>query len=192
MLKAISGQKLAVLVASGFNEKDLIETQKNLLKSNMKIQVIGLDQGLVGSWAEQGWGLNFPADAVLNAALAADYDALMIPGGQRSVDKLKMTAHTRRFIRGFIDESKPVVVFDEAAALIAFAERADARVLSGPQEVLQAVAQAGGTASPDPVTEDSCLISGDTSRVSKGEFVAQALRFVMEHLAQAPALNKAA
>ena len=132
MKKPLLGEKIAVLVANGFSEKDLTLTQKALINAGASIRIVSMDHGLVNSWNDLGWGLNFAADQVLSEALAADYDMLLVPGGQRSVEKLKLTAHTRRFIGGFVGMSKPVVFFEEAADLLAFADRAAGIALCGP------------------------------------------------------------
>ena len=122
MQKTLLGHKVAFLVANGLNETDLIETQKIVQALGADTRIIGMDQGLVTSLNDQGWGLNFASDQALNQSLAADYSAVVVPGGKRSVEKLQLTAHTRRFIRGFYDTNKPVCVLNEGADLLSFAE----------------------------------------------------------------------
>lgn len=122
MQKPLFGQKTAILVANGFSESDLIETQRRLQNLGADTRIVSMDQGLVNSWNGSEWGLNFAVDQTLNASLAVDYSILLIPGGQRSIDKLQLTAHTRRFIRGFVDSGKPVLLLGEAEALLAFSE----------------------------------------------------------------------
>ncbi len=118
MNKPLLGEKLAVLVASGFCENDLTAVQRVLQPLGVTMRIISVDNGLVSSWNGDGWGLNFAADSALNSALAADFSMLVVPGGQRSVDKLQLTAHTKRFIGGFIDSGKPVVAVGEALELL--------------------------------------------------------------------------
>lgn len=118
----LTGKKTAILVANGFAEQDLIKTQRAIQQLGGDTRIVSMDQGLVNSWNAEGWGLNFAADQALNGALAADYDSLIIPGGQRSMDKLKLTAHTRRFINGFLDCGKPVACVNEALDIMAFTE----------------------------------------------------------------------
>lgn len=122
MQKPLLGHKIAFLVANGLNESDLIETQKIIQALGADTRIISMDQGLVSSLNDQGWGLNFAADHSLNQSLAADYSGIVVPGGKRSVEKLQLTAHTRRFIRGFYETDKPVCLLNDAADLQAFAE----------------------------------------------------------------------
>ncbi len=148
--KSLQPQKIAFLVANGCSESDLIHVQRELQQFGATVRIIGVKQSLVTSWSGNGWGLNFAADHALNETLAADYDALIIPGGKGSVDKLRQTAHTRRFIRGFFDAGKPVCALGEGVELLEYAElenyQEQAHVLvselgsDAPQEVAQSIA----------------------------------------------------
>jgi len=122
MQKPLLGHKIAFLVANGLKEADLIETQKIVQVLGGDTRIVSMDQGLVSSLNDQGWGLNFAADQALKQSLAADYSAVVVPGGQRSIEKLQLTAHTRRFLRGFYETNKPVCVLNEGAELLAYAE----------------------------------------------------------------------
>ncbi len=159
MKKPLLGQKVAVLVANGFCEKDLTLTQKAMMNAGATLRIISMDHGLVNSWnedgAQGGWGLNFAADQVLSKALAADYDMLIVPGGKRSVEKLELTAHTRRFIGGFVDTGKPVAIYNDALELLLFSERAAGLSVAGP-ECFQERSEKSGAI----WIEDSYCISG--------------------------------
>lgn len=178
MFKSLVGEKIAVLVANGFCEEDFTLMQRALQGSGANIRVISMDSGLVNSWNGSGWGLHFASDSVLSSALAADFSMLIIPGGQRSADKLKLTAHTRRFIGGFIDAQKPVVAMDEAVDLLVFAERMSGRTVSGPDDLREAAERAGATWSENPVSVCGNLMSASTATLDKQAFAEQAAAFL--------------
>lgn len=160
MNKSLAGAKIAILVANGFNEQDLTHTQRALQAKGAHARIIGMDQGLVNSWTGESWGHHFAADHVLSAALAADFSMLVVPGGRRSVEKLKLTAHTRRFIGGFMDAGKPVALYDDAVDLLVFAERAAGRKISAPQVSVEALEQAGAVIDDTKISIDRNMISG--------------------------------
>ena len=116
--RPLLGVKAAILVANGFCEDHLVNIQKSLQNLGANVRIISSEQGLVCGWTETGWGYHFAVDSGLNTVLAADYALLVVPGGQRSIDKLNLTQHTRRFINGFLAAQKPVAVFDEAGQLV--------------------------------------------------------------------------
>lgn len=160
MSKTFVGDKIAILIANGFTEQDLTYTQRAMQANGANTRIIGMDNGLVNSWTGDSWGHHFAADCALNTALAADYDMLIIPGGRRSIEKLKLTAHTRRFLGGFMDAGKPVAIFDDAVELLAFAERASGRTLAASGSVRDVVSEAGASCSEDNIVIDGNLITG--------------------------------
>lgn len=160
MSKTFVGDKIAILVANGFTEQDLTHTQRALQAKGANTRIIGMDNGLVNSWTGDAWGHHFAADCALNTALAADYDMLIIPGGRRSVEKLKLTAHTRRFLGGFMDAGKPVAIFDDAVELLTFAERAEGRTIAVTEPSRENVSDAGAICSEEKIAIDGNLITG--------------------------------
>ena len=129
MRKTLHGTKIALLVANGFNQQDYTAIQKTMNSAGASLKLVSPDQGLVNGWEGSGWGHHFPVDQQLGTALGADFDILVVPGGQRSMDKLKTTAHTKRFVNSFMVSAKKVVLFSDAVALLEFAgQGADASV----------------------------------------------------------------
>lgn len=125
-MKSLLGTKIAILAANGFDEADMIAAQRALSAAGATVRLVSSDNGLVNGWDGKGWGHNFPVDAALNTALGVDYEGLVIIGGQRSFDKLKLTAHTKRFIGSFLMAQKPIVAMGEAAQELMEADQRDA------------------------------------------------------------------
>ncbi len=109
---------IAILVANGFNEKELTIIQKNLRGNDISLKIISSENGIVNGWADQSWGCFFPVDIAINTALASDYSSLIVLGGDKSIERLKKTAHTDRFVSSFIRADKPVLLIDDASQLI--------------------------------------------------------------------------
>ena len=157
MIKPLTGTKIAVLVANGFEEKSFLSAQKMMLEMGATIRVISTNQGLVNGWDGAAWGHNYAVDAPLNTALGVDFEALVIPGGTRSIEKLKMTAHTRRFIGSFMAANKPVAVMGDAVMLMAHAEQLDGREVSGPEDCRMMATHQGATWSQDMMMDKNML-----------------------------------
>ncbi len=131
MSKPLTGIKIALLIANGFCEQDMTETQRALTAAGANVRIVSPEQGLVNGWTGEGWGHHFAVDATLSTALGADYAMVVLPGGKRSHDKLKLTAHTRRFVSGFVAAHKPIVSFgDTLQALVADAPAEAPNILS--------------------------------------------------------------
>jgi protease I len=162
MNKRLAGIKIAVLVSNGFCENDLTETQRALLAEGADFKIISLDHGLVNSWHGHGWGHHFAVDNPLSSALAADYAMLVMPGGRRSIDKLKLTAHTRRFIGGFMAARKPVAVCGSAMQLMIHADQVKGFTVTGPEDIRSDAVRGGAEWTEEPVSVHKNLITGQT------------------------------
>ena len=159
MKKPLLGVKVAMLVANGFSQDDMVAAQKTLIEYGANVRVVSPENGLVNGWEGNIWGHHFAVDTPLATALAADYSVLVIPGGQRSLDKLNLTAHTKRFISSFMDASKPVIVMDDALHILMLTDNMRGRTVSGPEDMSDVVMQAGGAWSKKPVSIDTNLFS---------------------------------
>jgi putative intracellular protease/amidase len=180
MSKPLSHEKIAILVANGFNEQEMTAAQKCLQKQGAHTRLISMDHGLVNSWTGAAWGHHFAADFVLSSSLAADFSMLLIPGGRRSVEKLKLTAHTQRFIGGFLNAGKPLALMGDAVELLLTNAGARGRAVCGPEYMEQPVKAAGlAWHERDVVADDNLL----TCRVVPEEILEQAAEAICNHFA---------
>ncbi|MCD8570795.1 MAG: DJ-1/PfpI family protein [Alphaproteobacteria bacterium] len=150
-----------------------------------------MDHGLVNSWTGTAWGHHFAADCVLSTALAADFSMLLIPGGRRSVEKLKLTAHTQRFINGFLNAGKPLALMGDAVELLFANETARGRRVCGPDHAEQSAHAAGLVWENQALLADENLL---TCRTTPEDVLAEACNTVVDHFAsfQSPAMQQAA
>ncbi len=178
MSKPLLGMKVAVLAANGFCEQDMTESQRALLDAGANVRIVSSEQGLLNGWNGTAWGHHFAVDSVLSTALGADYSVLLIPGGQRSLDKLKLTAHTKRFISSFIASSKPVVVFDDALHIMIMSDNIKGRTVAGPDDMMDVALQAGAFWADDSIHVDDNLMSGVSNTETRSSFISGMLNFL--------------
>jgi protease I len=110
--------KIALLAASGVSESEMTAIARALAAEKIRANVITPETGLIHSWGEGTWGHCYPSDAKIEVSLGSDFDRLIIPGGQRHIDKLLANPHTRRIVTAMFAMNKPVVVFAEAEAIL--------------------------------------------------------------------------
>ena len=114
----LSGQKIAIMVASGFEENNFVEIQKMLMGQNAQLRVISASTGLVQGQTGTKLGMSYPVDSQLSETLAVDYDALIIPSGETHLATLAEELHAARIIKAFLRERMPVLVQGDALNLI--------------------------------------------------------------------------
>ncbi|NNG02667.1 MAG: peptidase C56 [Inquilinus sp.] len=155
----LANKTVAVLVANGFEETDMTEPQRALLAAGATIKLVSSEQALVNGWHGDGWGHYFTVDVVISDALAADFDALVVPGGERSVQKLASNPHTKRFLRGFVDGEKPLAMIGKAVTLLTVAERAAGRKLAASETEAESLQAAGAEIQEEAIFVDGPLVS---------------------------------
>jgi protease I len=106
--KPISGIKIAILVADGFEQVEMTEPRKALEEAGAGTDLISPVEGQVRGWQHTEWGDRFDVDVNLSEADPADYDALVLPGGVMNPDKLRKDQRAVQFVKHFFDAGKPV------------------------------------------------------------------------------------
>ncbi|MEH6477665.1 MAG: DJ-1/PfpI family protein [Sneathiella sp.] len=116
------GKKVAILVANGFEESHMTDLHKSLVETGAEVKIVSPEKGVVNSWHNGNWGHFFPANAHLPTTMSHQFDAVIVPGGSRHVARLRSNPQTARFMRGFMEDNKPVGLFEEAVKILAFDE----------------------------------------------------------------------
>ena len=90
MAKKLSGSRVAILVADGFEQVELTEPKAALEGAGAAAEIISPEDSEVKGWKHIEWGDKFPVDVALEDADSNYYDALLLPGGVMKVFKLPL------------------------------------------------------------------------------------------------------
>jgi protease I len=104
----LNGKRVAALVAQGFEQVELIDPKQALEAAGAKVDIISPEQGRVRGWNHTDWGTDVPVDEPIDAAEVSEYDALLLPGGVMSPDRLRTNEKAVTFVREFMKSGKPV------------------------------------------------------------------------------------
>jgi protease I len=102
------GKRVAILVAKGFEQVELVEPKKALDNAGATTVVVSPEHDKVKGWNIKDWGNEVPVDVPLEEAHAEDYDALLLPGGVMNPDHLRMNPQAVEFVKAFVDSGRPV------------------------------------------------------------------------------------
>jgi protease I len=108
MAGKLEGKKVAILVADGFEQVEMTEPRQALEAEGAQITLISPAEGQVKAFQHDQPGDTFPVDQALSGANAADYDALVLPGGVANPDKLRTIPEAVQFVKAFFEAGKPV------------------------------------------------------------------------------------
>ena len=114
MESKLKGKKVAILVADGFEQVELTEPRKALEAAGAMTEIVSPADGEVQGWNHDEKADLFTVDMPLKRARSDDYDALLLPGGVRNPDQLRMLTRAVEFLDGFFATGKPVAAICHA------------------------------------------------------------------------------
>jgi len=117
----LQGKKIAILATDGFEQSELLSPQSALLEAGADIEVVSIKEGQITGWNKDNWGEKVTVDKLAADANAADYDALLLPGGLFNPDSLRQNKDAKAFVDGFFgaEKNKPVAAICHAPWLLA-------------------------------------------------------------------------
>ena len=142
--KRLDGLRVAALVADGFEQVEYTEPKKALEAAGAKVMIVSPNSDTVRAWNQGNWGDTFQVDVPLEDALAADFDALLQPGGVMSPDKLRMDSRAVNFFRDFRVQRKPMAVICHGPWMIVQAGLAQGLTLTSYPSLRTDILNAGG------------------------------------------------
>jgi protease I len=107
MTQNLQGKTVAALVTDGFEELELTSPRSALEDAGATVHVVS-PKAQVKGWNHTEWGNTVACDVGLASADGHQYDALLLPGGVMSPDKLRMDPVAVRFVRHFVEAGKPI------------------------------------------------------------------------------------
>lgn len=108
MPQDLNGKKVAILVADGFEQIEMTEPRKALNEAGAETTLVSPAGDKVRGWNHTEWGSQFKVDLPLEQADAEDFDALLLPGGVISPDRLRLQPKAIEFVREFFEAGKPI------------------------------------------------------------------------------------
>jgi protease I len=107
MASELEGKRVAFLFTEGVEQVELTEPREALRNAGADVDLVSLQAGEVQMFNHLDKGDTVTADRAVADADAADYDALVIPGGVANPDALRTDEEAVRFVRDFFEQDKP-------------------------------------------------------------------------------------
>jgi protease I len=104
----LTGKKVAILAADGYEESELLTPKKALDDAGAETVIVSLKEGKIKGWKHKDWSGSIDVDLTVTDAKADDFDALVLPGGVINPDQLRMNPKAVEFVSHFVDSGKPI------------------------------------------------------------------------------------
>ncbi|HSR40805.1 MAG TPA: type 1 glutamine amidotransferase domain-containing protein [Longimicrobiales bacterium] len=152
---------VAILATDGFEEVELTEPREALEGAGATTRLVspGEPGATIRSWRHAEWGDDFTIDENVADASADDFDALLLPGGVLSPDRLRLDEDAVRFVKRFFATHKPVAAICHGPWMIVEAGAAQGRRMTSYPSIRTDVQNAGATWLDREVVVDEGLVT---------------------------------
>jgi protease I len=107
-LARLNGKKILIAATDGFEESELFGPREILLKEGAEVRLAAPELKPIQATVMDDPGKVIRPDLSIAQADAEGFDALLLPGGVRNPDALRMDAAAIALIRRFAELGKPV------------------------------------------------------------------------------------
>lgn len=157
--RALTGKRIAVLAAEGFEQVELTVPVKALRAEGAQVEIVSLRAGKIHGMQMSVPGRSVRVHKTLSQADAERYDGLLIPGGFMNPDFLRQSEQAREFVRLFDSVGKPIAVICHAPWVLASAGLLKNRQITSWPGIRDDLVHAGAYWRDEPVVRDGNLLS---------------------------------
>lgn len=155
----LSARKILIMATNGFEQSELEVPLERLEDAGADVVIASLTTDNIRGWDENEWGDAIDVDLLIQDAKAADYDALVLPGGQINPDLLRVEDRAIALIKAFAQAGKPIAAICHAPWLLIEAGLVDGRKMTSYKSIRTDLANAGAEVVDKDVVVDGNIIT---------------------------------
>lgn len=146
--------KAVIVSADRFEDSELLEPARCLREAGVAVDIASTRPGFITG----KHGHRVEVDRTVEALDAADYDLLLLPGGQAPAD-LRRDATVLKFVRSFVAAAKPVAAICHGPQILASAGVVSGRHVTGYRTVAGELQAAGAVYQDREVVVDDRIVT---------------------------------
>jgi protease I len=162
MAGELDGRKVAFLATDGVEEIELTEPWRVLGEAGADLVLVSDHEGEIQAVTAGEKSGKHKVDRLVDDVSVHDFDAIVLPGGVKNPDRLRMNDKAVSFVREFVAADKPVASICHGPWLLVEADAVAGRTLTSYPSLKTDIQNAGGEWVDKQVEVDQKLI---TSRV---------------------------
>lgn len=160
MTETLSGRRVAILAADGVEEVELVQPREAVTGAGATTTLVSLSDGEIQAMnSDINPAGKYPVDRKVSDVSAADFDALILPGGTVNPDNLRVSDEAVAFVRDFVGSGKPVAAICHGPWTLINAGVADGRTLTSYPSIRTDLRNAGANVVDEEVVVDDNLIT---------------------------------
>ena len=155
----LEGKRIAFLATNGVEQSELSVPWQAVMNEGAAVDLVSTKPGQIYSMQHDVKGQLFTVDKTATDAQAADYDALVIPGGVASPDRLRTDQAAVKLVRDFIGAGKPVASICHGPWMLVEADAVRGRTVTSWPSLKTDIRNAGGEWVDEEVHVDSGIVT---------------------------------
>lgn len=152
-------KRVMIIATDGFEQSELEKPRANLEAAGFETVVVSPEDGEIKGWQHDHWGTPVKVDLTLDEAEAADFDALLLPGGQMNPDKLRMDDKAVQLVNDFDRAGKPIAAICHGPWLLVEADLVRGRRVTSWPSIRTDLRNAGGQVVDEPAVTDGNIVT---------------------------------
>lgn len=154
----LTGRTVAFLATDGFEDSELTSPWQAVTEHGARAVLVSTEPGAVTGKN----GHEQQVDVTTDQVDADDYDALVLPGGVKNGDTIRMDDAAVAFVRRVVEQDKPVGVICHGGWILADADVLRGRTVTSYPSLRTDLRNAGATWVDEEVVVDQGLVSSRT------------------------------
>lgn len=154
-MKKIAESRILIIATNGFEQSELEVPRTLLGEAGARVDLATPDGKEIVGWKKDDWGAPVTADLSIDEAMADDYDALVLPGGQINPDILRTNERAMALVRAFVADGKTVAAICHAPWVLIEADALKGREATSYHSIRKDVENAGA------IWKDEKAVSSD-------------------------------
>jgi protease I len=154
-MPTISDARILFIATDGFEDSELLKPFNTLKERGASVTLASLGTGEI----KGDNGATITPDCDINDVDSKEYDGLVLPGGTKNPDKLRMEEQVVYTVRKFVDAGKPVAAICHGPWLLAEADVIRGRTVTSWPSIRTDLKNAGANVLDKEVVTDGNLVT---------------------------------
>ena len=155
----ISEARVLIVATDGFEEWELFGPKQILEQRGAEVALASLKTDPIQATVHDDPGRTIRPDLTVEQAIAEDFDALILPGGVRNPDTLRLHANVIDLIRDFDRQGKPVAAICHGPWLLVEADLLRGRQATSWPSIRTDLCNAGANVIDEAAVTDGNLVT---------------------------------
>nr|VDG64196.1 4-methyl-5(-hydroxyethyl)-thiazol monophosphate biosynthesis enzyme [Streptococcus thermophilus] len=157
-MSTLENKTIAILSTNNFEDSELTSPRDAVQEAGATTVVVSTESGSI----EGKNGTEVSVDLTTSEASAADYDALLLPGGTSNADQIRTDEAAVKLVREFTQAGKPVGVICHGGWILTDAEAVSGVRMTSYPSLKTDLSNAGATWVDEEVVVDKRIVSSRT------------------------------